>query len=236
MFLIFYRLILLELANYGLKKCIKHRVKFCYYWKVKMAKKGYGYFYFIDENGTLQMRKLTGGKQKEVLINYLRRRSGREMKIETIANAFNVSTRSIQKLLKELETENVIRREATYDENGKRKANRIVYIGDKSRLTGNEPQIENVCAVDNPLKLRDFRWEGYWRLDNDKVFFNYEDYCGCDGTIPELNARARRNGCTSVFEDPEEFYNASEYVDEKAEAINKELKSFAKKKRKKRKK
>ena len=28
----------------------------------------------------------------------------------------------------------------------------------------------------------------------------------------------------------EEFYNASEYVDEKAEAINKELKSFAKKK------
>lgn len=93
-----------------------------------MAKKGYGYFYFIDENGTLQMRKLTGGKQKEVLINYLRRRSGREMKIETIANAFNVSTRSIQKLLKELETENVIRREATYDENGKRKANRIRLI------------------------------------------------------------------------------------------------------------
>ena len=25
-----------------------------------MAKKGYGYFYFFDENGVLQMRKLTG--------------------------------------------------------------------------------------------------------------------------------------------------------------------------------
>lgn len=93
-------------------------------------------------------------------------------------------------------------------------------------------QIENVCAADNPLKLRDLRWKGYWRLDNDDMFFNYEDYCGCGGTIPELNARARRNGYTSVFEDPEEFCNASEYVDEKAEAINKELKSFAKKKRK----
>lgn len=201
-----------------------------------MAKKGYGYFYFLDENGSLQMRKLTGKKRKEVLKNYLRRRSGREMKLETIANAFNVSTRSMQKLLKELESENVIRREATYDENGKQKANRIVYIGDKSRLTGKELQIENVCAEDNPLKLRDFRWEGYWRLEHDDLFFNYECAFGCDGMIPELNARARRNGCTSVFEDPEEFYNASEYVDEKAEAINKELKSFAKKKRKKRKK
>lgn len=200
-----------------------------------MAKKGYGYFYFFDENGTLQMRKLTGEKRKEVLKSYLRRRSGREMKLITIADAFNVSTRSIQKLLKELETENVIRREATHDENGKQKANRIVYIGGKSRLTGKEMQIENVCAEDNPLKLRDFRWEGYWRLDDDEMFFNYEDYCGCDGTIPELNARARRNGCISKYEDPEEFYNASEYVDEKAEAINKELKSFVKRKRKRKK-
>ena len=97
-------------------------------------------------------------------------------------------------------------------------------------------QIENVCAEDNPLKLRDFGWEGYWRIERDDVFFNYEGIFGCDGMIHELNARARRNGCTSVFEDPEEFYNASEYVDKKAEAINKELKSFAKKKRKKRKK
>ncbi len=38
-----------------------------------MAKKGYGYFYFLDENGALQMRKLTGIKRKEVLKNYLRR-------------------------------------------------------------------------------------------------------------------------------------------------------------------
>lgn len=200
-----------------------------------MAKKGYGYFYFLDENNTLQMRKLTGRKRKEVLKNYLRRRSGRKMKVETIASAFNVSTRSMQKLLKELEQENVIRREAVYNENGRQKSNRIVYIGDKPRLTGNEMQLEKVCAEDNPLKLRDFRWEGYWRLDADDIFFNYERVFGCDGMIPELNARARRNGCASVYENPEEYYNADEYVDEKTEAINAELKSFAKKRRKKRK-
>ena len=79
-----------------------------------MAKKGYGYFYFFDEKGAIQMRKLTGKKRKEVLKNYLRRRSGREMKVDTIANAFHVSVRSMQKLLSELEQENVIRREAVY--------------------------------------------------------------------------------------------------------------------------
>ena len=144
-----------------------------------MAKKGYGYFYFIDDNGALQIRKLTARKRKQVLINYLRRRSGREMKVESIAKAFNISVRSMQKLLKELEEENVIRRERVYDNDGKQRANRIIYIGERPRLTGKEMQIENVCAEDNPLKLRDFRWEGYWRMD-DVLFFNYEDYYGCD--------------------------------------------------------
>lgn len=45
-------------------KTFKHGVKYCYGWKGKMAKKGYGYFYFLDENKTLQMRKLTGRKRK----------------------------------------------------------------------------------------------------------------------------------------------------------------------------
>lgn len=102
------------------------------------------------------------------------RRSGREMKVETIANAFKVSTRSMQKHLKELEQENVIRREAVYDENGRRKSNRIVYIGDKPRFTGNEKQIEKVCTEDNPLKLRDFRWEGYPEI-KEYIFNKYND-------------------------------------------------------------
>lgn len=200
-----------------------------------MAKKGYGYFYFIDDNGALQMRKLTGRKRKEVLKNYLRRRSGREMKVESIAKAFNVSVRSMQKLLKELEEESVIRRERVYDNDGKQRANRIIYIGERPRLTGKEMQIEQVCAEDNPLKLRDFRWEGYWRMDDDVLFFNYEECYGCDGTIPELNARARRNGCVSEYENPDEYYDVEQYADKQAEQINAQLKSFVKRKRKKRK-
>lgn len=134
-----------------------------------------------------------------------------------------------------MEEENVIRRERVYDEDGKQRANRIIYIGERPRLTGKEMQIEKVCAEDNPLKLRDFRWEGYWRMDDDVLFFNYEECYGCDGTIPELNARARRNGCVSEYENPEEYYDVEQYADKQAEQINAQLKSFAKRKRKKRK-
>ena len=153
--------------------------------------------------------------------------------MESIAKAFNISVRSMQKLLKELEEENVIRRERVYGEDGKQRANRIIYIGERPRLTGKEMQIEQVCAEDNPLKLRDFRWEGYWRMDDDVLFFNYEECYGCDGTIPELNARARRNGYISSFDDSEFYESPEEYADKEADKINAELMSFARRKRKK---
>lgn len=127
-----------------------------------MAKKGYGHFYFIDDNGALQIRKLTGRKRKQVLINYLRRRSGREMKVESIAKAFNISVRSMQKLLEELEEESFIRRERVYDNDGKQRENLIIYIDERPRLMGKEMQIEKVCTGDNPLKLRTFRWYSFW--------------------------------------------------------------------------
>lgn len=83
------------------------------------------------------------------------------MKIENFAKAFNISVRSMQKLLKELEAENVISRELVYKENGRKKANCIIFIGDKPRFTGKKAQIVQVCAADNPLKLRTFLWEGF---------------------------------------------------------------------------
>ena len=129
-----------------------------------MAKKGYGHFYFIDDNGAFQIRKLTGRKRKQVLINYLRRRSGRELKVESIAKAFNISVRSMQKLLKELEEESFIRCERVNDEDGKQRETLKIYIGERPRLTGKEMQIEKVCTGHNPLKLRTFRWYSFWQL------------------------------------------------------------------------
>ena len=134
--------------------------------------KKYGMFYFKDKNGEIQFRKPTPRQRKAILVYYLRRRSGRTMTVKRIANDFRVSERTMQKLLKELEAEKIIRREPVFDDNGFQKANRIVYIGEKKRLTGNEPSIDKIYEDGNPMDLRSFEWTGYWECHTDyNVFF-----------------------------------------------------------------
>ena len=133
--------------------------------------KKYGMFYFKDKNGEWKFRKPTSLQRKAILIYYLRRRSGRAMTVKRIADDFHVSERTMQKLLKELEAEGVIRREPIYDENGFQKANKIVYIGEKARLTGNEPSIDKIFEDGNPMKLRNFEWTGYWECHTQYNFF-----------------------------------------------------------------
>lgn len=93
------------------------------------------------------------------------------MTVKSIANAFHLSERTIQKMLKELEQENIIKREKVCDENGFQKANRIVYLGDKSRLKGDEPSIDKIYDERNPMNIRDFSWEGFWAFEDWKWFF-----------------------------------------------------------------
>lgn len=86
------------------------------------------------------------------------------MRVADLAAAFCVSERTIQKLLKELETENIIRRVPVYGESGVQKASKYIYTGDKSRLTGKEPSIDKIYDPSNPMKLRDFDWKGYFLI------------------------------------------------------------------------
>ena len=82
-----------------------------------MARKHlYGCFRFVDKDGKEHFRKPTPKQRKNILIYYLRRRSGRCMRVADIASAFHVSERTMQKLLKELEAENIIRRVPVYGE------------------------------------------------------------------------------------------------------------------------
>ena len=66
-----------------------------------MARKHlYGYFRFVDKDGKEHFRKPTPKQRKNILIYYLRRRSGRCMRVADIAAAFHVSERTMQKLLR----------------------------------------------------------------------------------------------------------------------------------------
>ena len=142
------------------------------------------------------------------------------MRVADIASAFHVSERTMQKLLKELEAENIIRRVPVYGQSGVQKASKYIYTGDKSRLTGKEPCIDKIYDPANPMKLRDFDWKGYWTVRDDYLFFHYEEVFGCDGPSRALNERARKNGCTSPedeFENIQEADIESDLFDEEDE-------------------
>ena len=62
---------------------------------------------------------------------------------------------------------------ALKDDRGVQKANKIVYTGEKKRLTGKEPSIDKICAEGNPMHLRDFEWTGFWQfVDAPQLFFD----------------------------------------------------------------
>jgi len=134
-------------------------------------KEGYGMFRFVDDNGVEQFRKPNVRQRKRIFTYYIRRRSGRIMKVHEIAKAFNVSDRTIQKLLKELEIAKIIHREPIYDKTGFQRANKIIFTGDKKRLTGKELSIDKVYDKDNPMRLRDFEWDGFWDFKDDVGLF-----------------------------------------------------------------
>ena len=160
-----------------------------------MKNKRYGYFRFKDSGGNEYVRKPTPNQRKIMLMYYLRRRSGRTMTVKSIAKAFCVSERTLQKLLKELETENIIVRNAVYNEVGRQTANKIVYIGATPRLNGKECTLDKVYDTENPLNLRDFEWIDFWRfVDNQYDYFNYEKLYGSNGPSYKLNALAEKHG------------------------------------------
>lgn len=160
-----------------------------------MKNNGYGYFRFKDKDGKEFVRKPTPKQRKIMLTYYLRRRSGRTMTVKSIAKAFCVSERTLQKLLKELETEKIIKRSAVYNEIGRQTANKIEYIGAKPRLKGNECTLDKIYDIENPLHLRDFEWTGFWLFADDQYdFFNYEKLYGAEGPSNTLNEIAERHG------------------------------------------
>ncbi len=120
-----------------------------------MRGKGYGWVDFKDDDGYVESRKLSSSQREEVLVSYIRRRSGRRFTVPAIAKLLGVSDRTIQKHLSDLEKKGWIKRTASFNEVGRQNGNDIVYTGPKDRLTGKELTIEKVYDPDNKAKLKD---------------------------------------------------------------------------------
>ena len=73
-------------------------------------------------------RKPTPCERKEILLNYIIDNSGTPIKVNYLSSKLAVSDRTIQKIIKELANERLIKVESCFV-NGRQSGNKITYIG-----------------------------------------------------------------------------------------------------------
>ena len=132
---------------------------------------GYGYIEFMDERKFKhdgyddqiepEFRKPTPAEREEIVINYIKAHSGRQIKIGWLAIQLAVSDRTIQKLLRKLEKQGLIKIVPTYTKTGKQKGNSISYIGKDKKVPPNGLTLELLYDPDNPCGFRDYCWDDY---------------------------------------------------------------------------
>lgn len=143
----------------------KSRHDFSFYFdylKIKITKAEYGEIMFdkYDSSYYEQYRKPTSEERREIVINFLKRFSGDYIKLDSIAKLLGVKTRTIQYLIKDLESKGYIKR--TKPELGKCKSGyKIEYIKDDIEIKPSDITIEHLYDIDNPAGIRDYNWEEF---------------------------------------------------------------------------
>ena len=102
-------------------------------------------------------RKPTPSERKEIILNYIIDNSGTPIKVNFLANKLAVSDRTIQKIIKELTVEGLIKVEP-YFINNKQSGNKITYIGKPRIKTGKELTLELLYDITNPYGFKDWDW------------------------------------------------------------------------------
>lgn len=110
-------------------------------------------------------RKPTPSERKEIILNYVIDNSGNPIKVNYLSSKLAVSDRTIQKIIKELVNEGLIKVESCFI-NGRQSGNKITYIGEPRVKTGKELTLDLLYDITNPYGFRDWDW-GEFKLHPD---------------------------------------------------------------------
>lgn len=110
-------------------------------------------------------RKPTPSERKEIILNYIIDNSGIPIKVNYLSSKLAVSDRTIQKIIKELSNEGLIKVESCFI-NGRQSGNKITYIGTPRIKTGKELTLDLLYDITNPYGFRDWDW-GEFKLHPD---------------------------------------------------------------------
>ncbi len=110
-------------------------------------------------------RKHTPNERKELILNHIIHNSGTPIKVNYLSSKLAVSDRTIQKIIKELVNEGLIKVESCFI-NGRQSGNKITYIGKPRIKTGKELTLDLLYDINNPCGFRDWDW-GEIKLHHD---------------------------------------------------------------------
>lgn len=109
--------------------------------------------------------KPTPSERKEIVLNYIIDNSGTPIKVNYLSSGLAVSDRTIQKIIKELSNEELIKVESCFI-NGRQSGNKITYIGKPRIKTGKELTLDLLYDITNPYGFSDWDW-GEFKLHPD---------------------------------------------------------------------
>ena len=110
-------------------------------------------------------RKPTPSERKEIILNFIIDNSGTPIKVNYLSSSLAVSDRTIQKIIKKLAKESLIKVESCFV-NGRQSGNKITYIGEPRIKTGKELTLDLLYDITNPYGFRDWDW-GEFKLHPD---------------------------------------------------------------------
>lgn len=105
-------------------------------------------------------RKPTPSERKEIILNYIIDNSGTPIKVNYLSSKLAVSDRTIQKIIKELADEGLIKVESCFI-NGRQSGNKITYIWTSRIKTGKELTLDLLYDITNPYGFRDWDWREF---------------------------------------------------------------------------
>lgn len=136
-----------------------------------MKRKGYGIIEFVDKRKLKndgwddqiepEFRKPTPAEREEIILNYIRTRNGKPLNMQKLADLLAVSVRTIQKHLRNLESEGLIIRTPVFTENGKQRLNKYTFNGKNTPLEETALTIDKLYDPENPCGFRDWDWEDF---------------------------------------------------------------------------
>ena len=116
-------------------------------------------FYFAPPE--FLMRKPTPEERREIVINYIIKRSGRQIDTSQLAQKLAVSKRTIQSLMSKLKAEGLIAIEPTFDDFGCQGHNKYSYIGPPVEKFGSGLTIGMLYDPKNRAGFRYWEWDEY---------------------------------------------------------------------------